>query len=144
MRVYETLSTWTGTASATSLLSDTVVAAPAVAPPVTPPVVPPVSKPAVKSAPAISGKAKRGSTLTLKAATFTGTAPMTLSYQWKRCAARLTGGKPSGCKTIAGARKSTLKLTKSDAGHRVAALVTARNTVGAASVSTRATGVVSK
>lgn len=132
VRVYETLTSSWGSGVATSLLSATVVPAPA------------ATKPVVKTAPAISGKAKRGSKLTLSAGSFRGTAPITFSYQWKRCAAKLVGGKPAGCKAIAGARKMTRTLTKSDVGHRIVALVTAKNTVGAASVSTRATGVVSK
>ena len=55
--------------------------------------------------PAITGDADVGGTLTAGTGTWTGTAPVTFTYQWQRCDADGTN-----CVDIAGATDDTYKL----------------------------------
>jgi hypothetical protein len=77
--------------------------------------------------PAISGDARVGQTLRVSPGGWSGTQPMTFSYQWFRCSARL-----SDCAAIRAATNATFALTSVDVGKRLLALVTARNSAGAA------------
>ncbi len=79
-------------------------------------------------APAITGTAQVGQTLTCSSGTWTGTAPITYAYQWKRNGSN-----------IGGATNSTYTLVTADAGTTVSCTVTATN--GAGSASANATGV---
>jgi adhesin/invasin len=86
------------------------------------PVSAPPSKPSNSAAPAISGTARAGLTLTSSLGTWSGTPPISYTYQWQLC-------RP-GCSNIAGATASALKLTAADLGARVRVVVTASNTAG--------------
>jgi hypothetical protein len=79
-------------------------------------------------APAISGTAQVGSTLTCSQGTWTGTAPITYAYQWKRNGSN-----------ISGATNSTYTIQVADGGTTVSCTVTATNSGGSASAN--ATGV---
>jgi hypothetical protein len=75
--------------------------------------------------PAISGAARDGETLRVSPGTWSGTQPMTFSYQWYRCTAQL-----SNCAQIAGATQNEFKLTTTDVGKRLIVTVLAKNSAG--------------
>jgi hypothetical protein len=78
--------------------------------------------------PSVTGTASVGQTLSATTGTWSGTTPITYSYQWRRCAPQ--------CGYITGATASTYSPTKADVGTRISVRVTATNLVGsAASVS---------
>src|SRR6185312_9685008 len=62
-------------------------------------------------APAISGTARDGSTLSVTQGTWTGTPSVTYAYQWRRC-----DSAGANCADIAGATAATYALTSSDVG----------------------------
>jgi len=93
--------------------------------------------PANRSAPVLSGSALQGERLTLSSGTWTGTRPITYSYAWQRCGASL-----ADCRTISEATGNSYVLTRSDVGHRLYGVVTARNSAGATSAGSNATAVV--
>lgn len=57
--------------------------------------------------------------------TWTGTPPITYSYQWLRC-----GAEGSGCSDISGATSSTYTIASADLGHSLEVTVTAKGSVG--------------
>jgi hypothetical protein len=67
----------------------------------------PLAAPSNQVEPTITGTATLGGTLTASPGEWTGTAPITFSYQWMRC-------RPD-CGQIPGATAQTYKLTKADA-----------------------------
>lgn len=78
-----------------------------------------VSLPVNTVAPAISGSTTLGSVLTTTDGTWTGTAPITFGYQWKR------GGSPIG-----GATASTYTLVAADSSANITCDVTGTNVAG--------------
>ena len=76
-------------------------------------------------APAISGTAGAGHTLTAGDGTWGGTHPLDYTYQWQRCDAD-----GSNCADIGGATDSTYDLTDTDVGHAIRVEVTATNAAG--------------
>jgi hypothetical protein len=89
------------------------------------------------TAPAISGTAQDGQTLTVNAGTWTGNTPITFTYQWQRCDAN-----GNGCVLISGATAATYKASSTDVGHRLNVVVTAKNPYGTTPSTTAATAVV--
>jgi len=83
------------------------------------------AKPVNTGRPSISGPMVEGAVLTASRGTWTGTAPITYSYQWLRC--NTAGG---SCVAIAGATGTQYRLTSSDVGRKVRLNVTARNAAG--------------
>jgi hypothetical protein len=100
-------------------------------------VIGPPSPPANTTAPAISGTAKDGSTLTSSTGTWTGSAPITYGYQWQRCN---SGG--GSCSNIAGAQSATYGASNADIGSTLRVTVTGTNSVGNATAQSAATAVV--
>jgi len=119
-------------------------------PPVTPPVAPPsppvappsppVTTPTTGAAPVdtqlpvLRGKAKQGDSLSVGKGSWSHT-PTSYTYRWQICEA-------GSCSTIAGAAKSSYKLTASDVGATIDAVVTATNANGSASATSAASATV--
>ena len=93
--------------------------------------------PANSVAPTISGTLVDGQTLTASTGTWSGTAPISYSYQWQRCSS--TG---TGCATITGATASTYQLSPTDVGTTLDVVVTATNTAGSANATSATTPTV--
>ena len=77
--------------------------------------------PQLSVAPAITGTAEVGETLTCSSGTFTGDTPISYSYQW------FAGGV-----AIDGATSSTYDLTAAETGKKIMCRVLAKNTAGSA------------
>jgi hypothetical protein len=87
--------------------------------------------------PTISGTAQAGQTLTADPGSWTGTGPITYTYQWRRC--DNTGG---SCVDIAGATGRTFALAPADVGSAIRVAVTASNAAGSNTSVSAATAVV--
>lgn len=98
--------------------------------PIVPRSVAPVA-PANTGAPTITGTAQEGQVLSASTGTWSGTAPITYAYQWRR-----------GGVAIAGATASTYPLAGADVGSTITVTVTATNSAGSASVTSAATATV--
>jgi hypothetical protein len=94
--------------------------------------------PANAAAPAISGNTTVGSTLTTSNGTWTGTSPITYTYQWERTSTLLIIS--LGWRTISGQTSPTHVVTSADRGERLRVLVKATNAAGSTSVYTAAVG----
>ena len=81
------------------------------------------------SAPRISGTLAIGHTLTVSSGSWSGTQPITVSYQWQRC--NTSGG---DCAAINGATSSRYTVTSDDSNHRLIVVVTGRNSIGSSQV----------
>jgi len=91
------------------------------------------------TAPSISGTAQEGQTLTASTGTWTGSTPITYSYQWVSC-----DGSGANCSPISGATGSNYTLSSSDVGHELKATVTASNSSLAGGASTPADAPLSE
>ena len=87
--------------------------------------------------PSISGEPRDGSVLTAAPGTWTGTQPITYTYQWNRC--DQTG---AACGSIAGATSATYAVTASDVSHTLRVHVAARNAKGSTSADSNPTALV--
>jgi Ig domain of plant-specific actin-binding protein len=95
------------------------------------------TKPANHSQPSISGNLTQSSTLTVNPGNWSGTEPLTFSYQWQRC-----DSNGHHCGNVRNATGNTYELTSGDVGHRLRTYVTAKNTVGSTTAVSKTTGVV--
>ena len=129
IRVIVTATNGAGSASATSLPSAVIVAIPPDPPPATPP--------SNVALPTIAGNPQQGQTLTAADGSWTGTAPITLTRVWLRCA---IGG--SDCVVIAGQTATTYLLTAADVGFTIRVRVTGTNAQGAATAVSAPTATV--
>jgi outer membrane protein assembly factor BamB len=93
-----------------------------------------VAAPASIVAPAITGTAAQGQTLTATPGTWTQN-PTSYAYQWLRCA----GG---ACSAVSGGTSTTYVVSASDVGAALEVRVTAANSVGKSSATSPATGAV--
>ncbi len=87
--------------------------------------------------PAPSGTPQVGSTLTAATGSWSGTQPISYSFQWKRCD---SGG--GSCQDLSGATGSTYTLVTADAGATIRVRVKATNSAGQAWADSAPTGVV--
>lgn len=87
--------------------------------------------PANTQAPAVSGAATEGQTLTTTNGTWTGSPTPTFAYQWRR-----------GSTNISGATGQTYQLVAADVGANVSCVVTATNSAGSASAASNAVGPI--
>jgi hypothetical protein len=87
--------------------------------------------------PSIAGLLQEGQLLSVGAGTWSGTTPISYSYQWQLCNAL---GKE--CKSISEATGSGLKLSPSDIGSTLDVVVKATNVAGSSSVTTSVTGLI--
>ena len=83
------------------------------------------SKPNNLTPPSIAGDPVLGQTLTADPGVWSGTQPITFSYQWRSC--NRQGG---SCQNIAGAVARTYNLRQTDVGTTLRIRVTARNSIG--------------
>jgi uncharacterized repeat protein (TIGR01451 family) len=121
MRVVETGTNGTGSASASSAQTAAVNMAPVDA-----------------VLPAITGTATAGQTLSASTGSWSGYPVPTYSYQWERC-----DGAGANCASIASATASSYLLATGDVGATVRIVVTGTNSSGNAAATTTTTGVVS-
>src|SRR5581483_11405924 len=83
------------------------------------------------TAPAISGTARVGQTLTAPQGSWTSDAAPTYAYQWQRCDAQ-----GNGCAAITGATSQTYVVQTADVGKTIRVTVTATNPSGSTSAQT--------
>jgi hypothetical protein len=86
--------------------------------------------------PRIAGQNQQGQTLNVSTGTWTGTAPLVFTYQWRRCDPQ--GTLPS-CVAIPGATTPSYTLTANDLGVALRAYVTATNVTGSVAAFTNHT-----
>jgi hypothetical protein len=93
--------------------------------------------PANSFPPSISGDAEVGSVLTSSNGTWTGSAPLTYTYEWRRC-----NSAGASCVAIPGATSSSYIVQTADLGSRIVLAVTAKNSAGTATAASPPTLVV--
>jgi hypothetical protein len=123
LRVQVTASNSSGSGMATSQATGAVVAT--------------GTAPRNTSKPAIAGTPKEGSALTVSVGAWSGTQPISYTYQWRRC-----DGAGANCADIAGATGSSYTPVAADVAHTLVANVVAKNGRGSASASTPASALV--
>ena len=82
-------------------------------------------------APAVTGTAAAGQTLSCTSGTWTGSLPITYTYQWQH-----------GTTNISAATSSTYVLDRSYIGETIRCVVTATNAIGAPTANSNATSAV--
>src|SRR5579884_3799498 len=95
------------------------------------------SAPVVTTAPAISGTAREGDMLTTSNGTWSGSTPITYSYQWQLC--DVNG---NACQAIAGATAQSYQVAAGEAGKTLRVSVKASNAGGSSTVLTGSSAVV--
>jgi hypothetical protein len=123
LRVVVNASNTAGSSSATSAQTAVVTSA--------------VVAPTNTSPPTISGTAQDGQTLTAATGTWSGTAPISYAYQWRRC-----DSSGLNCADVQGATTQTFLLSSTDVGKTLRVVVTASNTGGSNSATSAQTAVV--
>jgi hypothetical protein len=97
-----------------------------------------IAPPRNTSLPGISGPARVGRTLKLSNGSWSGSLPMTFSYQWRRCSTTAA----SSCVPISGATANTYSPTSADIDLYIRATVTASNAGGTGSATSNPTALV--
>jgi hypothetical protein len=85
----------------------------------------PQAAPVNETDPSISGIAAKGQTLTASPGAWSGTQPITFTYQWRRC-----NDAGADCSDVSGATRQTYALGSGDVGKRIRVRVTATNPDG--------------
>jgi hypothetical protein len=133
LRVIVTASNRNGSTAAISAQTTVVNSATSA----TSPPAPAPTPPAATSPPTISGTAQQGQTLSASTGSWSGTTPISYTYQWKRCD---SGG--VSCASIAGATGASYVLASADVGSTLRVSVIANNSAGSATASSAASAVV--
>jgi len=81
------------------------------------------------------GTAQVGKSVSVDNGSWSGTSPITFTYQWQRCTS-------ISCASLSGATKSSYGPVASDVGYRLRAIVFAKNSVGSSSATSNLTDVV--
>jgi hypothetical protein len=123
LRLLVTAINTAGSSSATSTPTDVVATT--------------ATPPLNSEAPFLTGIADVGVFLNASTGTWSGTTPMTYSYQWRRC-----DNEGGNCASIVGETSSSYRLAFADAGSTLRVLVTASNAVGSNVATSRQTAVV--
>ena len=95
------------------------------------------SPPANTTPPSISGEPIDGATLSAAAGAWTGTAPISFAYEWRRC-----DSSGANCTAISGVTGSSYVVSSADVGATLRVAVTGSNTAGQATAISSATVVV--
>lgn len=97
----------------------------------------PQAAPANTALPTITGSAAKDQTLVAGTGSWTGTIPISFTFQWQRC-----DSAGASCVPISSATNTTYVLVGADVGARIRILVTASNAEGSGSALSEATPVV--
>lgn len=97
----------------------------------------PQAAPVNTSPPTITGSATKGQTLVAGTGSWTGTAPISFAFEWRRC-----DSAGANCTAISSATNTTYVLVNADVGARIRVLVSASNAEGSGSALSEATSVV--
>ena len=89
------------------------------------------------SPPAITGPTMVGKTIKTSTGSWTGSTPMSFTYQWRRCDAA-----GAACVDVPGANASKYTLVTADGGRTMRVVVTATNVVASSSVTSSASSVI--
>lgn len=95
------------------------------------------SSPANTTLPTITGTAKQGQTLTATNGSWSGTTPLTYTYQWQRC-----NSSGSNCGSISRATNQNYVASSGDVGRTIRVEVTATNADGKAQALSAATAAI--
>jgi hypothetical protein len=93
--------------------------------------------PANTTPPNVTGSATQGSTLSTDNGTWSGTPPISYTYQWQRCSSE-----GSSCADLPGATASTYVVSSGDVGGTLRVKVTATNGAGSSTAPSSPTAVV--
>jgi large repetitive protein len=93
--------------------------------------------PTDNTVPVVSGTTTNSQTLASDHGTWSGSTPITYSYQWQSC-----NSSGAACSNILGATSDTYTLTSADVGHTLVVVVTATNVAGTASATSSASSVI--
>jgi hypothetical protein len=99
----------------------------------------PQAAPVNETDPSISGIAAKGQTLTANPGSWSGSAPITFTYQWRRC-----DDEGADCSDVSGATGQTYALDSGDVGKRIRVRVTATNADGSSDELSEATATVTE
>jgi hypothetical protein len=90
-------------------------------------------------APAVVGTAQDGQLVAAKDGEWSGTNPMTFTYQWQRC-----NSAGASCVGISGATAKVYRVATADVGNRLRVQVTARNASGSRTATSQPTSAVDR
>jgi hypothetical protein len=93
--------------------------------------------PSNTAVPSITGSASVGSTVSANPGTWSGTAPITFTYQWQTC-----DSKGATCTNISGATTQNYQIKSSDQNNTLKVQVTAKNADGTANATSNASGTI--
>ena len=99
----------------------------------------PAVVPANTEDPAVVGTAQDGQLLVAKDGEWSGTNPMTFTYQWQRC-----NSAGASCAGISGATGKIYRVATADVGNRLRVQVTARNSSGSRTATSAPTSAVDR